>query len=204
MNCPYTSSVAAHVLGALEPGESVELERHYRTCPQCREELVMLAPLPGLLVRLSPEDTGPQPAKAHRPAPRRARRLHVIAAALALIAVAGAAGYTAGHDTSGTPAAATVSWSRTVSATPTMRATADLTARPWGTQVGLHLANPPSGKQCHLVAFTRDGSQQTIGWWTTGYYTDAYITTSTSVPLTELSRLEVRDATGTALAGITK
>lgn len=205
MKCRYTSSIGAHVLGALEPGESLELERHYRSCTQCRDELVLLAPLPGLLQRLSPEDVGPPPAREPEPPPMpgRPRRLRVVAAALALLAAAGTAGYATGHTTSGTPAVATVSWSHTVSATPPMQATADLAAQPWGTEVRLHLTDPPPGRNCRLVAFTRDGNQQTIGWWTTGYYTAADITTSTSVPLAQLSRLEVLDTTGTTLARIT-
>lgn len=204
MKCRHTSSIGAHLLGALEPGESLELERHYRTCPHCRDELILLAPLPGLLHRVSPEDTGPPPAPAPPPARHRPHRLRTAAVTLTLLTVAGLAGYTTGQRTSLTPTAATVSWSHTTSATPGIRATADLTTQPWGTQVRLHLTDPPPGKQCRLVVFTRDGHQQTTGWWTTGYYTDADITTSTSIPLAELTRLEILDTSNTPLAGITK
>ncbi|HVW43972.1 MAG TPA: zf-HC2 domain-containing protein [Amycolatopsis sp.] len=204
MKCPHTNSIGAHLLGALEPGESLELERHYRTCPHCRDELVRLAPLPGLLQHISPGDTEPPPVRAPLRSSRRTRRLRAAAAALALFAATAVGGYATGHATSGTPAAAAVSWSNTVDPAPGMRATAQLSAQPWGTEVRLHLTDPPPGQQCRLVVFTADGRQQTTGWWTTGYYTDADITTSTSLPLTELTRLEVQDTTGTSLAGITK
>ncbi|HJQ47504.1 MAG TPA: zf-HC2 domain-containing protein [Amycolatopsis sp.] len=199
MTCRHTNSIAAHLLGALEPAEALELERHYRTCAQCRDELVLLAPLPGLLQRIFPDDQGPPPARP----PRRTRRPRLAAVVLALLAVTGLGGYLGGRATSGTPVAATVSWAHTVTATPGMRATADLTAKPWGTQVVLHLTDPPAGRQCGLVAFARDGSRQTTGWWSAGYYTGADIATSTSVPLAELTRLEVVDTTGTPLAAVT-
>jgi anti-sigma factor RsiW len=41
-----------YVLGALSPGERRRFERHLRGCPVCREEVVRLAGLPGLLARL--------------------------------------------------------------------------------------------------------------------------------------------------------
>lgn len=202
LKCRYTTSIGAHLLGALGPDESMELERHYRTCPHCRDEVVRLAPLPGLLHRVSPKEAPPAPAA---PPPRhRPRRLHIAAVALVLVA-AGVAAFLTGKGTSGSAAAdATVSWSHTVAATPGMRVTADLTEQPWGTQIRLRLSDPPPGRLCHLVVFTREGEQQTTGWWTTGYDTDADIMTSTSVPIAELTRLAVLDPAGTALARITR
>ncbi|GLY66754.1 anti-sigma factor family protein [Amycolatopsis taiwanensis] len=257
MKCRHTTSIAAHLLGALDPADALELERHYRTCADCRDEVILLAPLPGLLHRAggSPPDEDHEPAKASGgeppdgnresppgaaglppdgvreshagqppdtagiPAPaRRGRRLRFAAVGgmLALLAASGAAGYVTGQSRStppvaagppavaAPPAVATANWSHTFGAMPGFTVTADLTEQPWGTQVRLHLGAPPSSKQCRLVVFTRDGTQQTTGWWTTGYYTDADITTSTSVPLAEIVRLEIFDTTDNLLAGITK
>jgi Putative zinc-finger len=53
MTCPRTIALGAYVLGALERGERAELEKHLQTCGVCREELDRLAPLPGLLSRLT-------------------------------------------------------------------------------------------------------------------------------------------------------
>jgi anti-sigma factor RsiW len=43
--------VAAYLLGALEPGEAAELERHIAGCAECEEELQRLRPA----VRVLPE-----------------------------------------------------------------------------------------------------------------------------------------------------
>ncbi|GAB3907123.1 zf-HC2 domain-containing protein [Kibdelosporangium lantanae] len=56
MTCRRTVSLGAYLLGALDPAERSEFEDHIATCPTCKAELVRLAPLPGLLQRLSPED----------------------------------------------------------------------------------------------------------------------------------------------------
>lgn len=49
-------SLGVYLLGALEPGERALTEAHLADCPACREELVQLAGLPGLLGRLSLAD----------------------------------------------------------------------------------------------------------------------------------------------------
>ena len=56
MTCPRTVALGAYVLGALEREERAELEAHLETCVICREELDRLAPLPGLLSRLTVEE----------------------------------------------------------------------------------------------------------------------------------------------------
>jgi Putative zinc-finger len=56
MTCPRTVALGAYVLGALEREERAELEAHLETCDICRQELDRLAPLPGLLSRLTVEE----------------------------------------------------------------------------------------------------------------------------------------------------
>jgi anti-sigma-K factor RskA len=46
---PYRDELAAYALGALEPAEVAELERHVADCPECREYLFWLDPAVGLL-----------------------------------------------------------------------------------------------------------------------------------------------------------
>ena len=53
MTCPRTVALGAYVLGALERDERAGLEAHLETCEICRQELDRLAPLPGLLSRLT-------------------------------------------------------------------------------------------------------------------------------------------------------
>ncbi|SDC64715.1 anti-sigma factor family protein [Actinokineospora iranica] len=56
MTCKHTLSLGAYLLGALDPAERSAFEAHLTGCAACRGELVQLAPLPGLLHRISPED----------------------------------------------------------------------------------------------------------------------------------------------------
>lgn len=48
-------SLGALVLGALDPGERLQVEAHVAACDRCRDAVAELAPLPGLLNRLSVE-----------------------------------------------------------------------------------------------------------------------------------------------------
>ena len=104
--------IAAYLLGALEPGEAAELERHIAGCPECERELERLRPavqvLPEtverveapsalrgrLMEQVRSEATGTQVATAARPAPRRRFGLRPLAglAVLALL-VAAIGGY---------------------------------------------------------------------------------------------------------------
>jgi anti-sigma-K factor RskA len=104
--------LAAYLLGALEPGEAAELERHVAGCTECEEELARLRPAvqvlpetveqveasPGLRSRLMEqvrsEAAGPQAAPVARSAPRWRFGLRPLAglATLALV-MAAIAGY---------------------------------------------------------------------------------------------------------------
>jgi hypothetical protein len=54
VRCPFTVSVGALIVGALLPAERHSLLAHLRDCAPCKEEVVLLAPLPGLLRRVLP------------------------------------------------------------------------------------------------------------------------------------------------------
>ncbi|WP_446215235.1 anti-sigma factor family protein [Micromonospora sp. IBHARD004] len=58
--CTFTTSLASLLIGALGPLERQEVEAHLRQCPVCLEELILLAPLPGLLHRAAPPDSCPR------------------------------------------------------------------------------------------------------------------------------------------------
>jgi hypothetical protein len=62
MRCPETMSIGSYVLGALDPHEHLEMEQHLTECAICRQELVEVAHLPGLLHRLTLEDVTSQTA----------------------------------------------------------------------------------------------------------------------------------------------
>lgn len=56
----YREWPAAYVLGSLDSDERTEFETHLAGCEECREQVVSLAPLPGLLSRVErPEEAAP-------------------------------------------------------------------------------------------------------------------------------------------------
>jgi hypothetical protein len=56
MTCQMMMSLGVYVLGAADAEERRRVQAHLPGCPECRAELALLTPLPGLLARV-PEDT---------------------------------------------------------------------------------------------------------------------------------------------------
>ena len=58
-----TLARGSYVAGALDPRERPDVEAHLAHCPMCRDELAELAPLPGLMSRLTLDEavSGPPP-----------------------------------------------------------------------------------------------------------------------------------------------
>ena len=54
--CPRRFDLGPLVLGSLSPEERAGIEAHVATCTSCQAELAELAPLPGLLHRLTPAE----------------------------------------------------------------------------------------------------------------------------------------------------
>jgi len=121
----WRDDLAAYLLGALEPGEAADFERHAAGCKECRDELRWLRPavqgLPEAVERVEPppalrarvlaearSDTEPAAAAPPR-RPRRLFGLRPIAglAAVALVAAA-VVGYTIGGNGSGGGATSTI------------------------------------------------------------------------------------------------
>jgi anti-sigma-K factor RskA len=112
--------IAAYLLGALEPGEAAELERHIAGCPECEQELRRLRPavqvLPEtvesveapaalrgrLMEQVRSEAAGSQAAPAAHRAPRRRFGLRPLAGlAAAALVVAAIGGYAISDSGSG-------------------------------------------------------------------------------------------------------
>ncbi len=121
-----SDEIAAFLLGALEPGEAAELERHLAGCEECQTELEWLRPAVQLLpdsverVDAPPELRGRLMEQVHSeaesaPAPERARRwsiggwsLRPVAGLAALVlVVAAVAAYAIGSGDSGSGSNAT-------------------------------------------------------------------------------------------------
>jgi hypothetical protein len=216
MSCPRTIALGAYVLGALEREERSELEAHLETCPICREELDRLAPLPGLLSRLSVEEAvglaAPEPDPAERPAPlagalaavtrarRRARRIRVaaVAAALAVAAVLAASGplVDVGDGDGGASAPLTAA---AVDARTGVEGVAALTSQPWGTQVQLRLSGVRPGERCRLVARGEGGRSEVAATWRADYLGAAYVPGAVAIRPERLASLDVIDRHGRLL-----
>jgi anti-sigma-K factor RskA len=116
----HRDELAAYLLGALEPGEAAELERHLAGCEPCRTELEWLRPAVQLLPESAPRVEPPPQLRGRlmeqvrseaesAPAPSRARRwsiggwsLRPVAGLAALVlVVAAVAAYAIGSGDSG-------------------------------------------------------------------------------------------------------
>lgn len=110
----WSEDLAAYMLGALEPGEATELERHLEGCERCREEMRWLEPavhsLPEAVERQEPSrqlrqslmaEVRADARPAERPARVRSRRWILkpaVGFAVVALLVAGVVGYEVGRD----------------------------------------------------------------------------------------------------------
>jgi putative zinc finger protein len=211
MTCPRTVALGAYVLGALEREERAGLGAHLETCEICREELDRLAPLPGLLSRLTVEEAevlettaaGPaEPEGAHSSAPleralfavarerRRSRlvRVAAVAAALLIAAVALLGGPLPGDDGGDGPATFTAAASDHRTG---VRGSAELTREPWGTRVELSLAGVRPGERCRLVARAAGGRSEVAATWRADYLGTADVPGAVAIPADRLTSLDV-------------
>ena len=77
MTCANVA-VGAYALGALDPAERADVERHLRECPSCAAEAAEFAALPPLLALVPPEDLDAEPIE---PSPGLFERMAAVAAA---------------------------------------------------------------------------------------------------------------------------
>jgi anti-sigma factor RsiW len=223
MTCPRTVALGAYVLGALDREERAGLEAHLEQCDICRAELDRLAPLPGLLSRLTDDEAQvlataePAPAELHAaPAPaetsapleralfevarerRRSRlmRATAVAAALVLAAVALVGGPFLDDDGGDEPAPLTAAAS---DARTGVRGSAELSREPWGTRVELSLAGVRPGERCRLVARAAGGRSEIAATWRVGYLGTAEVPGAVAIPADRLTSLDVVTSAGRVL-----
>ncbi|MBO0892557.1 MAG: zf-HC2 domain-containing protein, partial [Acidothermales bacterium] len=147
--CERSVQLGAYVLGAVSAAERESIERHLGECEACQAEVVGLAPLPGLLGRVSADDVAGEPvadtpppdlpskAPSRRPGFRRRWVLAIAAACLLVLAVAVGGLILPGSRHPETTAATVVLAGSDV--TTGVRATARATPQPWGSGVRLRL-----------------------------------------------------------------
>ncbi len=219
MTCPEAIAIGAYVLGALDVEERRATEQHLTTCEFCRDTLLQFAPLPGLLhtvplddlesaeTWISVDEPGGSPAEihdstalVHRLRRRRRMRWMVLAAVVAVIASAvGIAGWRVVGDEAPPQA---ITWTAT-DGVDGIDTTAKLIGQPWGTDIQLHMADLRPGEHCRLVIHARNGDAETSGWWATTSSYKADVPASTSIPLSDIDRLEVVTSGGTVLSTLT-
>jgi anti-sigma factor RsiW len=180
-------ALGVYVLGAIDPAERSQVDRHVTGCQECRDELAGLAGLPALLSRVSADEVGrisledadAAPVGATPPGDllesalsltaARRRRQHRWQAAAAVVA---AAGIVAGlRLASGAPASASAppaSWptARTTSALSGVTATLRYDREPWGTAMDIQVIGVPSGTTCQLWVTDAQGVHLAVSGWT--------------------------------------
>ncbi len=192
-------ALGAYVLGALEPSEHAEVAAHLEDCAACRSELTDLAPMPGLLGRLTADEArttaeesvpaaaleGALAVVAARRRVRR-RRWASLAAAVA-VAIAIGVGLSLGQ---GDPGRGDLTISATdagthVSATAKLRTTAS------GTSIALTMRGVPAEARCRLVVVDRSGHREVAGSWRASYAGGVSFDGATAISRPALARLEV-------------
>lgn len=164
-------------LGVLEPAERVRAERHVTSCSRCQAELEGLHATAGLLGRLSAEevDSGalvPSPgfadrvvteiAARRRAAESRMRRLQVVLAGAAALAVLVGGIATATGLARQAPAGAPVEALR-VSSAPGVQASAGAIAHTWGVEIVLTASGFAAGETYAVEVVDRQGVRSTAG-----------------------------------------
>jgi hypothetical protein len=205
------------------------MERHIATCEICRQELVEVAHLPGLLHRLTLDDVTRRTSERNleteqphlapiepQPLPEattdsssswsglvrqlsRSRALLLAAIMVLALVVGGAA--SAELLTSQTSQEG-LTWTAMDSAGG-IDTTAHLASEPWGTDIRLWMQGLPPGLTCRLVVHPRTGAAETAGWWSTNYEARVIVAGSTSIPLSNIDRIDVIRSDNIVLATLT-
>ena len=201
-----TLSLGAYVVGALDPRERADVEAHLAHCPMCRDELAALAPLPGLMSRLTVDEavSGPPPvddAMLERllTAASRDRR---VAAHRRWLAVAAAAAVIAGGTTAGVTLHHSMSakhWQQVSAASHGVHMKVDIEPASTGTTLQLWLRGVKADERCQLIAVADDGTQDIAGSWVATYSGTATIRGTTSINRQHLSRLLIKTYDGQTL-----
>lgn len=188
-------SLGVYVLGAIDPAERALVDAHLVTCQECRDELAGLEGLPALLARVDPDeidrisadDTVRTVAGEGPPgeligtvrdladARRRRNRWRFVAAAAAVVAIAG--GLFGGLSSTGTrtvlvPITAGPGDWDTAQATSSVTgasATVAYSQQAWGSAFEVVVHRIPVGTTCQLWVVHPDGTRTQVAAWTTAH-----------------------------------
>ncbi|MEV6716902.1 zf-HC2 domain-containing protein [Lentzea sp. NPDC051208] len=204
MSCQHTVDVGAYLFGSLDLKERAAFERHLGGCDCCQAEMLRLAPLPGLLSRLTQEDVenlDEIPACPPKPKHDQRRVLIACAAVLVLLALAGGSFFL--RQTPAQPSAAPTSSSRPPTPTWAAKDAASgvngevaMVSKTWGTEMWFKLGEVRPGARCKVIVFDRQGQREVGGWWGSDHAPDERIPGSTSFRVDQIERMEVSDEKG--------
>jgi len=212
--CQFREYVAAYVLDALEPDESVQLQEHLATCATCLDELAAVAWIPPLLPLVDAAEVERLDGASEEPPSRllerliaeiareartpRGRRVTAMIGAAALLLGVGGLSTTAGLS-SGRQQTSTVS---AVDPHTHVHAAVSVSGRSWGTQLGLTLQGAYPNGTCSLIARSDDGRSDTAATWVASPRGTADVPGATSIPAGHLTELDVVTAKGYQLVRI--
>lgn len=207
-------ALASFVVGALDPAERREIEQHLQSCRSCTDELARLTPLPGLLARVSEQEVRGDllvpsqdlldgviqrlgdTERVLRVSVRRWRAVAVAACMVALVVtVVAIAPWQSEPDrlvVDGAPAPGAPAQDITEVVSGQVAAI----AWEWGTTVELSAADLPARDGYVLWAVSTDGQRERAGTWGVTTSGDARVRGASSIPRSQLDRIEVTDRDG--------
>ncbi len=187
-------SLGVYVLGAIDPAERTLVDTHLVTCRDCRDELAGLAGLPALLARVNPDeisricaDDAVRTATDDRPpgeligtvldlaeARRRRSRWRFVAAAAAVVAIAGGlygglSSITTGRIEKVAVSSGGAQW-ETIQATSKVSdasASVAYSHELWGDAFAVLVDHIPVGTTCQLWVVHPDKTRTQVAAWTT-------------------------------------
>lgn len=202
-------ALAGYVLGALDPAERRSLEEHLGGCTQCAAELTRLTALPGLLGRVSEAEARAdllvpsgdlldgvigQLADRERALRRQVARWRLLAVAACLAALVVAV--VAVEPWRAEPDRVVVAAEPASADAAATTAEAAAIAWEWGTTVELAAADLPTRDGYVLWAVAEDGRRERAGTWGRTSSGAARVRGASSIPRSELARIEVTDRDG--------
>jgi anti-sigma-K factor RskA len=197
----FRDLVASYVLGGLSPADRVETEDHLRACSRCRDELVELAPLPGLLSTVALEDletpsllapdkvvTG---ARAHLDRLRRSRQRWRLGAGTAAVIALVALGAALVGGRAGTDAPERDTIALVLESGSDVGGSIAVDERAWGTYVHVSLDGLPPRDRYRIWAVDISGFWHDAGSWRATPDDTARLGASVHLRLTEIDRVVV-------------
>lgn len=200
MTCDDVRADAAAALLSSTPLDD-EVQAHLDACPPCREEVAELVAVVGLLPLAGidgPEAVGRADelglrrllATASGQAQRRRRRTWGVAAAAVTVAALAVAG---GVVLGGTDSPATVVSTSATDPGTGVSGRVHVTPADSGSRLAFEVSGVAAGTTCRLVVVDTGGRRHAVSTWTAEYDGEAAVTTSSTLPVSEVSAVQLVD-----------